>query len=372
MFLRLGLDSDNNWIQSGILSQVYRSVRYLLFSTSTKFKWPFLLFIYKLWKCLHHLFSGTSELFRICDAAVAAERGMNKKGIVSEITDTELKPVGSSVQASSGVRETPPGLVYRIDRSLLYSSKLIMERKQLESKECPLNETINSILHRKSFNKLGGLNSPQSLILRSCVTTIASSYKLMHDLNARAATKYDTSNKAHERKLLELWELAMPNEKLEKRLSDQWTKIGFQGQDPATDFRGMGVLGLDDLHYYAKNHSDSYQRVLKSSKIESSWFSMAIVGINITSFIISLVRTRQLQNFFYTYGTTKEVYEEFYCYVFDAFEKEWTSHSTPLTVMDFGRVFENFQGKIERLLLEGHPTVLDVDSPVFTMNKKAK
>jgi hypothetical protein len=46
---------------------------------------------------------------------------------------------------------------------------------------------------------------------------------------------------------------------------------------------------------------------------------MAIVGINITSFVISLVRTRQLQNFLYTYGTTKEVYQEFYCELFAYF-----------------------------------------------------
>jgi hypothetical protein len=40
--------------------------------------------------------------------------------------------------------------------------------------------------------------------------------------------------------------------------------------------------------------------------------------------------------------------------------------------MDFSRVFESFQGKIERLLLEGHPTVLDVNSQVFVANKKKK
>jgi len=62
----------------------------------------------------------------------------------------------------------------------------------------------------------------------------------MHELNVRAATKYDTTNVSHERKLLELWEALMPNEKLETRIGEQWGKIGFQGKDPATDFRGMG------------------------------------------------------------------------------------------------------------------------------------
>ncbi|KAI8847658.1 hypothetical protein BC829DRAFT_395960 [Chytridium lagenaria] len=120
----------------------------------------------------------------------------------------------------------------------------------------------------------------------------------MHDLNSRAATKYDTTNKAHERKLMEFWDLAM------------------------------------------QNHPDTFQRVLSSSSHETSWFSMAVVGINITSFLISL--------------------------------KLWTQYATPLTVMDFGRVFNEFQGKIEKQLLAGEPTVLKENSPVFVKNRKTK
>jgi hypothetical protein len=39
----------------------------------------------------------------------------------------------------------------------------------------------------------------------------------------------------------------MPDVKLESRLSKQWTDVGFQGDDPKTDFRGMGMLGLNQL-----------------------------------------------------------------------------------------------------------------------------
>ena len=31
------------------------------------------------------------------------------------------------------------------------------------------------------------------------------------------------------------------------RVTKQWQNIGFQGEDPKTDFRGMGILGLDNL-----------------------------------------------------------------------------------------------------------------------------
>ena len=41
----------------------------------------------------------------------------------------------------------------------------------------------------------------------------------------------------------------MPGTQLEARHTKQWQDIGFQGKDPATDFRGMGVLGLYCLQY---------------------------------------------------------------------------------------------------------------------------
>ena len=41
----------------------------------------------------------------------------------------------------------------------------------------------------------------------------------------------------------------MPGTELESRHTKQWQEIGFQGKDPATDFRGMGILGLYCLQY---------------------------------------------------------------------------------------------------------------------------
>ncbi|KAI9366073.1 ELMO/CED-12 family-domain-containing protein [Zopfochytrium polystomum] len=378
-----------------------RYLRFPIVNSDTSGHWlltityrsAFLLAVYRLWKWFHHLVSGTSELFRVCDAAVARQRGLYRIGIVEAMSRDEKRVAESVVlseknaprvqngstannnSAATGPTPLPPvremaALVFRIDRCLLYSSKILVEHRQLEAKESNVDEAVASILRKKGFPENGSPSTPQALIFRACANTIASSHKLMHELNARAATKYDSTNKLHERKLLDFWEAAKPDEKLTGRISEQWKALGFQGDDPATDFRGMGMLGLDDLLYFARVHKKSFQRVLESSH-KPSWFSMAITGIHITSFCISLVRTRQLQNFLYTFGTTKEVYEEFYCFVFDAFEKEWTSSITPLTAMDFNRMFGVFQVRIERMLLEGLPTVLDEDSNVFARNKKS-
>lgn len=77
---------------------------------------------------------------------------------------------------------------------------------------------------------------------------------------------YDRTNDDHEALLLQLWSNLKPNEvmiiffanqqELIARETDQWGDIGFQGRDPATDFRGLGLLSLSNLCYYAIHHTD--------------------------------------------------------------------------------------------------------------------
>lgn len=377
LFPSTGLDTSNAW-GCLLLNRIYQST--------------WLLSIYKIWKYLYGAATGTTELLRICDGylKLEAERrgsaisqsssGSSRSQKAKSDTDdlgliwkvvavpfSVYKTVLSyfvSTSSSSSTETTPllsidnnnltlpPTFVLRIDKSLLFSSKLKVERRQLESKEGYLPKKIDeihqSILLRKRFPQNGAVNTPHAVLIKQVLVTMASSYKLLHELNMRAATKYDPENKAHERKLLELWDLLVPSQKLVSRISKQWELIGFQGVDPATDFRGMGILGLDDLYYFAKTYPEVAAKVLRASQHPTSWFSLAITGINITSFTLQLVRTRQLQRYFYTFGATKEMYHEFYCYVFSEFCTFWTSHSTPLTVMDFGRVFKEFQSNIER------------------------
>lgn len=115
----------------------------------------------------------------------------------------------------------------------------------------------------------------------------------------------------------------------------------------------MGLLALDNLHYFCGKYNEEAKRILKASHHEQSWFSFAIVGINITAYCLRLVRTRQLQWVFYSFGADKEVFNEVYCifdlsgYVFDAFEKEWSGMLKPPSVMDFNSIFKNFQINFE-------------------------
>ncbi|KAF9134889.1 hypothetical protein BG015_003361, partial [Linnemannia schmuckeri] len=204
------------------------------------------------------------------------------------------------------------GMIYRIDRCILFSKELTAERRELEAADCDPIEVTRQILRRKRFPDSASLSTPAARKLQYALERVASTHQLAREINQRVHTKYDSTNPAHERKLMLLWDLLRPQDKLEGRYTKQWTEIGFQGKDPATDFRGMGMLGLDDLVYYAKYYPMSSKHALECSHDAISWYSFAIVGINITSFAVQTLRTRQLQYYLFLNGTDISVYHELY------------------------------------------------------------
>lgn len=195
---------------------------------------------------------------------------------------------------------------------------------------------------------------------------------------------------------LKLWAYLMPDTELEARLTRQWGDIGFQGNDPASDFRGMGMQGLDDLVYYAKTYPEYFQRTFLSSQHPISWYEserkqhtplfnlslslssvllrypFAIVGINISQFTIQILRTRQLQHFLFKYGINRDTYQDLYCkqplpplihihllicntllgFLYHSFNEYWSSHENPrLTVMEFEQTFKIFKQTIHGQIL---------------------
>ena len=84
--------------------------------------------------------------------------------------------------------------------------------------------------------------------------------------------------------LMDLWKTLKPNEELTDRLSKQWIDIGFQGQDPATDFRGSGLLGLKMLHTLCTDtrYRSKALQMYEASTVKEQWFFFAVTGINIT------------------------------------------------------------------------------------------
>lgn len=254
------------------------------------------------------------------------------------------------------------GMIYRIDRCILFSKELTAERRELEAADCDPIQITRQILRKKRFPDSASLSTPAARKLRYALERVASTHQLAREINQRVHTKYDSTNPAHERKLMLLWDLLRPHDKLEGRYTKQWTEIGFQGKDPATDFRGMGMLGLDDLVYYAKYYPMSSKNALECSHDDISWYSFAIVGINITSFAVQTLRTRQLQYYLFLNGTDRSVYHELYCYLFHRFNAYWSTLEPKPIIMDFERVFADFKIMMERQLARRKLMMLRYDT----------
>ncbi|CAO3565022.1 unnamed protein product [Mortierella alpina] len=247
-------------------------------------------------------------------------------------------------------------------RCILFSKQLTAERRELEAADCDPVQITMQILRKKQFPEGGDPNTPAAKKLQYALDRVASTHQLAREINQRIHTKYDSTNPTHERKLLLLWDLLCPQEKLSARYTKQWTEIGFQGKDPATDFRGMGMLGLDDLVYYAKYYPISSKHALKCSHDDISWYSFAIVGINITAFAVQTLRTRQLQYYLFLNGTDRSVYHELYCYLFHRFNGYWSAIDPKPSIMDFERVFADFKIMMEKQLARRKLMMLRFDT----------
>ncbi|EKF36169.1 hypothetical protein MOQ_002294 [Trypanosoma cruzi marinkellei] len=107
-------------------------------------------------------------------------------------------------------------------------------------------------------------------------------------LGKERATSFDAENPEHMRLLRELWAAAGKSPADFSHRSDQWVEFGFQGLDPATDFRGGGVLALRQFLHFAQTHNTEFKQMMAFNKRaiaagEHSWYLLAVVSIQFTA-----------------------------------------------------------------------------------------
>jgi len=167
-------------------------------------------------------------------------------------------------------------------------------------------------------------------------------------------TPYDKNNSEHEAMLLQLWETVFPNEKLENRISKQWNKMGFQGTDPATDFRGMGLLALKHLLYFAKNYTDICRDIMTiQATNDSTYYPVSTAGINITKMLFDIFKNlsekKKEKDLDLLFGHPRAL-EEIYCIALRFFDVYWKENGG--TYMQFSQIISTVNERISKLLTE--------------------
>ncbi|KAJ8388271.1 hypothetical protein AAFF_G00135320 [Aldrovandia affinis] len=234
----------------------------------------------------------------------------------------------------------------------LESSKSKVLRTAVSVDENQVEECAITIMTEK---KVATQKDPTfKMNLQACLLQITGYKRLYTSVEDLRKQAFDGENNRHENMLLKLWDLLVPSVKLESRITKQWGDIGFQGDDPKTDFRGMGMLGLTNLVFFSEKYTDVARRVLSHSIHPKLGYSYAIVGINLTEMAYSLLKSDMLKPHFYntvSQNPKLEHFHQLYCYLAYEFDQFWIKEK-PESIMEFNRYREKFHEKIKGLLEE--------------------
>ncbi|EME28667.1 ELMO domain-containing protein B [Galdieria sulphuraria] len=173
---------------------------------------------------------------------------------------------------------------------------------------------------------------------------------LKERIRQRQTTCFDHSNSSHEEALIKLWNLLLASTSHESfsKKSEEWTKLGFQGKDPATDFRGGGLLSLQQLVYFAETRRELFLQMLNEA---SQSYPFACVGIRCTVAIVQLLDEDYLDTLLY--GCSEEqafiMIHERYCELWIRFHRSW-KHKKWSDIMSFKTGFEEQLNKAKQSL----------------------
>jgi len=238
----------------------------------------------------------------------------------------------------------------------LYSSKVPVINSIHDKNLSDVEKYVKDVILVKKIKSTQGFKDNFTHVINQ----LTSFEKFYIELDNLRTQKYCSDDANHEKILLELWDLMQPGRELTERKCKDWGDIGFQGEDPATDFRGMGILGLKNLVYFAKIFNKQALKALQHSHHPKYGYSYAIVGINITSMTYDLVDRGLLKSQFFMFIDNNQPYcfnnyitlfNQIYSYLLSSFDEFWIK-SEPENVMMFGEIRKKFEVEIEQKLIK--------------------
>ncbi|RVW24482.1 ELMO domain-containing protein A [Vitis vinifera] len=203
------------------------------------------------------------------------------------------------------------------------------------------------------------------------------------------ASRPDHQQLAKQEALRALWSATYPGQELHGLISEQWKEMGWQGRDPSTDFRGAGFISLENLLFFAKTFSISFQLLLKKQTGKrAAWeYPFAVAGVNITFMIMQMldldackqikylhsvfeiVHPVDLHNVLYSepvphktkprtfvravflqmLSENQWAFDLLYCVAFMVMDKQWLDRNA--TYMEFNDVLKSTRAQLEKELL---------------------
>eukprot|EP01039_Chlorochromonas_danica_P000315 gene315-337_t len=222
-------------------------------------------------------------------------------------------------------------------------------------------------LHRKSHHTSQDI--PENI--RRCLETIRLINTISRRILALKNEPIHIYNAEHIELLNQFWSNIFPNRpRSESLISAEWLELGFQGSDPTTDFRSMGVLALIQLVHFSKYRPEAARMILQLFSQTQCYYPFAIIGVNITRFLLDLIDELRIfrllvENLGHVVAGDLTTYEimpsddevcinfgmtvvhDFYCIIFEEFYLQWVI-TNPVNVMQFSDIFDMVKASIRR------------------------
>ncbi|CAF2971066.1 unnamed protein product [Rotaria sp. Silwood2] len=132
-------------------------------------------------------------------------------------------------------------------------------------------------------------------------------------------------------------------------ISKRWTKIGFQGPNPLTDFRGMGLLGLQSIEYLSRDQATCLTYVNIPSPND---YSFAIGVINVVSWLVYLLEiepsiennAHPLLTYFSVHPCNLDEFFRLFLLVFNEWHQFWIDQEA--NIMQFEQLSKIFRAQM--------------------------
>ncbi|XP_054258907.1 ELMO domain-containing protein 3-like isoform X2 [Macrosteles quadrilineatus] len=149
---------------------------------------------------------------------------------------------------------------------------------------------------------------------------------------AIAQCSFDWSDSVHWRMVQTIYK-QLTGAKLDcPQFGSHWQEIGFQGSDPSTDLRGVGMLGLMQFLYLATN-TPTRPLSLKLHTVansETQPFPLAVLSLNVTNIALNALRAGRLNKECNARHSVFDVLNLFYTVVINYIYVRWTGEHKSL------------------------------------------
>ncbi|KAJ1639130.1 ELMO/CED-12 family-domain-containing protein [Pavlovales sp. CCMP2436] len=204
--------------------------------------------------------------------------------------------------------------------------------------------------------KLGPSDTQLAHSLERMLDDVLALTALVADAGLLRKTAFSSQDPGHEEALELLWGTLQPSRLRQGgRISKDWGDIGFQGVDPATDFRGMGYLSLLNLLNLAQHRPafcEQHIRTYMQPGNELTYFPFAITSINVTGWALDLLAEGACDAAILDgRGINVDAIHAIHYALFRHFVHTWQTER-PASVMEFGRVQSKALADVKRMGVE--------------------